>query len=302
MFTSSTFPPGDLEDVYSPPEQHAGLAAPVQPDLLTVDSDTRLEHDQHYLSPLEAPPVLTNDYKQKEYDEIKLSPNNKLFAGLLPHAINIQINIPPSEDRKYKETDSYREEKLISVTERPDYKSPLSPEYGLPPKLPSYNPTVTPSLPPYSSPTPTPHLLPHHPPPGGHYQAHHEDHHYDVPTPASIELPHTPHHLISEFRPPHAEYLGEYFVFGFLEFFRAFCFFEMFLHLFGIQYFFFSTEDNKTWLCSPKTSKLSWRKTSESSKLSWRRSPSPRCISAVSPTTQRISCRKGISATTQGSS
>ena len=199
---STTFPPDD-QTLYSPP---AAALKPEPPTL--VDTDHRL-HDSHYVSPLDEPvhhhhdhdePVLlTHDHKQREYDERQLSPNNKLFAGLLPHAINIQINIPPSDDRKYKETDSYRQEKHITVTERPGYKSALGEEYGLPPKLPSYNPTVTPALPHYST---TPHLLPHH------YQAK-EYPAYDVPTPASIELPHTPHHLISEFRPPHADYLGE---------------------------------------------------------------------------------------------
>ena len=232
-----TFSPDNFPGVYSPPSvgapeppadslhQHVETAGPVS----IVDTrhshtttHTTSLHDTPYVSPFHlAQPVLVNDDKQKEYEEIT-SPaqNNPLFSGLLPHAINIQINIPPSDDRQYKETDSYREEKVISVSEAPGYQSALAGDhggdYGLPPALPSYSPTVTPALPHYNpSTTARPHLLPHHPPPASHHQAGHHPS-YEPPTPASIELPHSPHHLVSEFRPPHADYLGmgSYKVFG----------------------------------------------------------------------------------------
>ena len=91
------------------------------------------------------------DEKQQEYESspVEYFPNN-LFSGVIPHAINIQINIPPSDDRKYKETDSYREQKHLSVSEAPEYVSALG--SPLPPKLPSYNPTVSPVLASYSKP------------------------------------------------------------------------------------------------------------------------------------------------------
>ena len=223
--------PLDFPPVYDTPSvadslslhQHAEPAGPVtvrpsivditptSPTSPTTDTTHNSLHDTPYVSPFHlAQPVLVNDDKQKEYEEIKVRPNNQLFSGLLPHAINIQINIPPSDDRQYKDSDSYREEKLISVTPAPGYHSALGDDYGLPPKLPGYSPTVTPALPPYQpSTTARPHLLPHHPPPASHHQAgHRERPSYEPPTPASIELPHTPHNLISEFRPPHAEYLG----------------------------------------------------------------------------------------------
>ena len=231
----TTFSPLNLPGVYDPPSvaapepppdsllslhQHAEPAGPLTDRPSIVDTShtshmtTTSLHDTSYVSPfhlVQPQPVLVNDDdKQKEYQEINIRPNDPLFSGLLPHAINIQINIPPSDDRQYKESDSYREEKVIS--EGPGYHSALGADYGLPPRLPSYSPTVTPGLPHYSpspSTTAQPHLLPHHPPPASsHYQAGHHQPSYEPPTPASIELPHTPHNLISDFRPPHAEYLG----------------------------------------------------------------------------------------------
>ena len=237
----TTFSTLDFPGVYNPPSvpapeppadspQHAEPAGPVtdRPSIVdtshtatytthtTTTSHTTRLHDTPYVSPFHlAQPVLVNaDDKQKEYEELKIRPTDQLFSGLLPHAINIQINIPPSDDRQYKESDSYREEKVLGVTPGPGYHSALGEDYGLPPALPGYSPTVTPGLPHYSpslhSTTARPHLLPHHPPPASHHQAghHREPPSYEPPTPASIELPHTPHNLISEFRPPHAEYLG----------------------------------------------------------------------------------------------
>ena len=228
----------------------------VSPIVTFAESDKPILHDFYndvYVSPFYSPKHISSytpssspissvtlkpvEHKQENYlDSTKLK-DNKYFSGLIPHAINIQINIPPSDDRKYKESDSYREHKHIAVTGKPGYKSPLNgeshyestpaiplppalPSYNptQPPPLPSYNPTVSPKLPGYktshSTTTLHPHLLPHHPHPPSHsYEVPHKSYlpppqpHYEAPTPPSYEVSPTPGHLIRDFKPPHAEYL-----------------------------------------------------------------------------------------------
>ena len=219
----------------------------VTPVAIVVDSDKPPMHDSlqdAYVSPFHttvhptvfpiintSPLVLEKEQDKELYsNEVK---QNKYFSGLIPHAINIQINIPPSDDRQYKETDTYREHKHIAVTEKPGYVSPLGgahydstpkpvevplppalPSYNPthPPPLPGYNPTVSPKVPPYHSTTLKPlNLLPHHPPPN-HYEAPHKSYippqpQYEQPVPATYDVTPKPHHLIREFKPPHADYL-----------------------------------------------------------------------------------------------
>ena len=79
---------------------------------------------------------------------------------MLPHAINIQINIPPSEERKYKDSNSYRGPHHLSTAEHPSkgnqYVSLLhDPDYA-PPKLPDYEHIIPPPLPPYERAIPPP--------------------------------------------------------------------------------------------------------------------------------------------------
>ena len=211
-------------------------------------------HEVHevgsYVSPFHLPPIQSSiittsstpplvsslENEQEEHQSSIDLTNPKYFSGLIPHAINIQINIPPSDDREYKESDSYRDQKHISVSEKPGYKSPLSgvihhstpapvplppalPSYNptSPPLLPDYNPSVTPAVPDYKpsyhpSTTVKPHLLPHHPHPADHYEAPSKEYlpphpHYESPKPASYEVTPKPHHLVRDFKPPHAEYL-----------------------------------------------------------------------------------------------
>ena len=195
-----------------------------------------------YHSPIHSPLIPTSthplDVENKQEDKtssIDLT-KSKYFSGLIPHAINIQINIPPSDDREYKESDSYRDQKHIIVSDKPGYVSPLNeihyestpspvplppalPSYNptSPPPLPGYNPTVTPKVPDYKpsyhpSTTVKPHLLPHHPPPPDHYEVPHKEYlpphpHYETPKPASYQGTPKPHHLIRDFKPPHADYL-----------------------------------------------------------------------------------------------
>ena len=240
----------------------------VTPVAVTVGSDKPILHDVDpdlYISPFHSPlhpqilpsstplPSLQTlkslENEQERYYESNSLKPNKYFSGLIPHAINIQINIPPADDRKYKDSDTYREVKHISVTEKPGYVSPLNgvvhyestplpvhydstpkPHYestplvplppALPPLtyplLPGYNPTVSPKVPEYKTPHPTtikPHLLPYHPQiPSHSYEAPHSNYlpprpSYETPRPASYDVPPTPHHLIRDFKPPHAEYL-----------------------------------------------------------------------------------------------
>ena len=215
---------------------------PITPVDLVLASEKPKLHDIRpgvYSSPLESPkhhllvpqsdPILVStispkplEYKQEEPQRLK---NNKYFSGLIPHAINIQINIPPSDDRKYKESDSYREQKHITVTGKPGYVSPLNdgghyestpaphyestpaphykstpaPHYQsttvipLPPALPSYNPTLTPKLPKYN-----PSVTPKVPA----YKAS-----FSTTTVHPHLLPHHPHPPSNSYEVPHKSYL-----------------------------------------------------------------------------------------------